>query len=201
VAQEVALGGWQADVPQLVLDPSYAWFLAWVTQLKEIAAAHPGQIWIHPDIETPDKSDGQDEGQLTSEDRSYTIVRVNFSVHPDEGLTVPYQGPYIALIDRLLRIASPKLLWAIVLRIQLHILEGCACELVFVAFIIDSILNLSQDGFEDLMFFLGKPDQNIVALKGCYPDVVDEPIKGRSIDLCPVRGQQTNLICHVECNR
>jgi N6-L-threonylcarbamoyladenine synthase len=66
---------------------------------EQAAVADPDGVWLTVDIETPDKSSGQDEGELSSEDRSYTIVRVNFSVHPDEGITFPYEGPYVALID------------------------------------------------------------------------------------------------------
>lgn len=111
-ALRVAVEGHPPDTPDILVDPSVEWFSWWVGQVEAAALQDPLGLWLAVDIETPDKSEGQDEGLLTAEDRSYTIVRVNFSVHPDEGLSVPYQGPYIALIDRLLRIASPKLLWA-----------------------------------------------------------------------------------------
>lgn len=111
VALKVASEGWEPDTPSVVVDPSVEWFTFWVEQVEAAVTQDPLGVWLSVDIETPDKSDGQDEGMLSSEDRSYVITRVNFSVHPDEGVTVPYQGPYVALIDRLLRIGSPKMLW------------------------------------------------------------------------------------------
>ncbi len=111
VALGVARDGWELDEPSVVVDPSVAWFAAWVETVEAAATQDPLGIWLVVDIETPDKSEGQDEGQLSAEDRSYIITRVNFSVHPDEGISVPYMGPYIALIDRLLKLPCPKILW------------------------------------------------------------------------------------------
>ena len=111
VALRVAQEGFQPETPSVVVDPSVEWFSWWVEQVEAAAGQDANAVWLSVDIETPDKSDGQDEGQLSSEDRSYIITRVNFSVHPDEGVTVPYQGPYIALIERLLALPCPKLLW------------------------------------------------------------------------------------------
>lgn len=112
VALRVAQEGFELECPSIVVDPSVEWFTFWVEQVEAATRQDPLGVWLAVDIETPDKSEGQDEGQLSSEDRSYTIVRVNFSVHPDEGVTVPYQGPYVALVERLLVLACPKLLWA-----------------------------------------------------------------------------------------
>lgn len=111
VAQRAAKDGWQPDPAVAVVDPPPDWFEAWVGQVEAACQQDPSQIWLAVDIETPDKSGGQDEGSLTAEDQSYQIQRVNFSVHPDEGVTVPYAGPYVALVDRLLRLACPKLGW------------------------------------------------------------------------------------------
>lgn len=110
-AHRVAREGWEPEDPSILVDPPVDWFTFWVEQVEAASLQDPEGIWLAVDIETPDKSDGQDEGELTSEDRSYTILRVNFSVHPDEGVTVPYAGPYVGLIDRLLRSKTVKLLW------------------------------------------------------------------------------------------
>lgn len=110
-AHRVAREGFVQEQPDILVDPPLEWFAWWVGQVEAACAQDPEAVWLAVDIETPDKSDGQDEGELSSEDRSYTILRVNFSVHPDEGVTVPYAGPYVALIDRLLRLKCAKLLW------------------------------------------------------------------------------------------
>ncbi len=110
-AHRVAREGWEQEQPSIVIDPPVDWFTFWVETVEAACAHEPESIWMTVDIETPDKSDGQDEGELTSDDRSYTIIRVNFSVHPDEGVTVPYAGPYVALVDRLLRCRAVTLGW------------------------------------------------------------------------------------------
>lgn len=110
-AHRVAREGFVQETPDILVDPPLEWFAWWVGQVEAACAQDPEAVWLAVDIETPDKSDGQDEGELSSDDRSYTILRVNFSVHPDEGVTVPYAGPYVALIDRLLRLKCAKLLW------------------------------------------------------------------------------------------
>lgn len=110
-AHQVAASGWEPDPAVLVVDPELAWFTWWVEQVEAASLQDPELVWLTVDIETPDKSSGQDEGELSSEDRSYTILRVNFAVHPDEGVTVPYTGPYIPLIDRLLKLPCVKTGW------------------------------------------------------------------------------------------
>lgn len=111
VALRVAAEGYQQDVVSVVVDPSVAWFTQWVEQVEAAVAHDPLSVGIAEDIETPDKSEGQDEGLLSAEDRSYTITRINFSVHPDEGVTVPYQGPYIPLCQRLFQLSCAHYLW------------------------------------------------------------------------------------------
>lgn len=111
VAHDVAAHGYVRDEVAIIVDPSVEWFTWWVETVEAAVAQDPAAVWLMEDIETPDKSDGQDEGQLSAEDRSYIITRVNFSVHPDEGISVPYQGPYVALVDRLIRLPCVHGLW------------------------------------------------------------------------------------------
>lgn len=110
-AEHVATHGWTLDTPDIIVDPDPEWFAWWVSQVEAAAAQDPGAVWLSVDIETPDKSSGQDEGELTADDRSFTIVRVNFSVHPDEGVSVLYEGPFKALCDRLFRLECVHGLW------------------------------------------------------------------------------------------
>lgn len=110
-ARDVARGGWSPRPVAIVCDPSVAWFDAWATRALAAGAADPLGCWLAVDCETPDKAGGRDEGELTPEDQSTTILRVNFSAHPDEGITVPYIGPYITIIERLLASSLIKVLW------------------------------------------------------------------------------------------
>jgi len=110
-ALRVAAEGFTPETPDVLVDPPPDWFAWWVGEIVARATQDPLALWLATDIETPDKAGGRDEGDLSTEDASYQITRVNFSVHPDEGLSVPYAGPYVALIEQLLRLLCPKILW------------------------------------------------------------------------------------------
>lgn len=112
VAKQILSAGSFVRRPvSLVLDPTVEWFAAWVAQFLAAHAADPHGIPLAVDIETPDKEGGRDEGELSEDDRSTQIDRVNFSCNPDEGVTVPYEGPYIALIDQLLNSGAWLYMW------------------------------------------------------------------------------------------
>lgn len=109
---DVAQAGTHArEEASLILDPPVAWFEAWVEAYLAAVGQDPEGIWLSVDIETPDKELKGDEGELKTTDRSYIITRVNFSFSPEEGITVPFDGPYITLIGRLLASAGPKCFW------------------------------------------------------------------------------------------
>lgn len=110
-ADRIAREGKPADDSSLVIDPPVAWFSAWVDQVIAARLQDPAAYPISVDVETPDKAGGKDEGEITAEDRSYTILRVNVACHPDEGITVPFQGPYIDHLTRLLAGDGPLWLW------------------------------------------------------------------------------------------
>jgi DNA polymerase len=111
VAQEVAAGTWTAQPIETVIDPPVEWFRQWVEALEAAAAHDPDGVAVACDIETPDKATGKPENELTPEDDSYTITRFNVACHPDQGVTVPYEGDYIALVDRILQVACPHGWW------------------------------------------------------------------------------------------
>ena len=111
-ALRVAAEGFAPEEPSIVVDPSPEWFASWVFHVEQVAQQDPLSLWLAVDIETPDKIGGRDEGDLSTEDRSYEIVRVNVSVHPDEGISVPYAGPYVALCEQLFSLACPKIVWS-----------------------------------------------------------------------------------------
>ncbi|HZI94575.1 MAG TPA: uracil-DNA glycosylase family protein, partial [Patescibacteria group bacterium] len=90
-ALDVSMNGWAPDPMVLIEDPPLDWFRLWAQQLLAAIAEDPWGVWVTVDIETPD-THGRDEDTLGEDDQSYTIERVNFAAHPDEGITVPYVG-------------------------------------------------------------------------------------------------------------
>lgn len=96
---------------QLIVDPPIDWFRAWVDMVVAARQQDPFAYPISSDIETPDKADGQDEGELSVEDRSFIILRVNVACHPDEGVTVPFEEPYISELKRLHQSPGPIYGW------------------------------------------------------------------------------------------
>lgn len=101
--------GQPTDTASLVIDPPLDWFTAWVDQVVAARTQDPSAYPISSDVETPDKADGKSEGELTTEDRSFQIIRQNVACHPDEGITVPEAEGYRAQLRRLY--ASPGDIW------------------------------------------------------------------------------------------
>ena len=129
-AQQVLREGWTEDPAQLVVDPPLAWAEAWTHTYLEAVRRDPEGVWLSVDIETPDKVKGQDEGKLTAQDLSYTILRVNLCCHPDEGITLPYTGPYIALIHAVLEAQGRKLFWNEEYDLPRLLAAGCRIDLL-----------------------------------------------------------------------
>lgn len=111
VAQEVSRGTWQPQPIDLIVDPTVAWWDRYVDDYCAAAAQDPDGVWMGVDCETPDKAGGRDEGELTNDDRSYTMTRTNFSCHPDQGVTVPHMGPFMPGIRRIMASQGVKLFW------------------------------------------------------------------------------------------
>lgn len=108
-AEAARVSGRPAKTGNLVIDPPVEWFRAWVDMVIAARRQDPAAYPLSSDVETPDKAGGKDEGEITAEDRSFQIIRQNFSIHCDEGVTVPNAGPYIDEIKRLY--ASPGPIW------------------------------------------------------------------------------------------
>jgi DNA polymerase len=95
--------GFQYDVPKLVIDPPVEWFESWVEAVLATVGT-PDEPWVPIDVETEGKD--PDEGRadlgemLTIDHRSAKILRVNLACSVGEGVTVPFQGPYIPLLAR-----------------------------------------------------------------------------------------------------
>lgn len=110
-ALQVLEQGHQPDPGQLVCDPPIGWFNAWVEQVAQAVKDEPYAYPLSVDVETPDKAGGRDEDDIGVEDRSFQILRVNVAVHPDEGITVPFAGPYVDSLRRLLGLGTPLWFW------------------------------------------------------------------------------------------
>jgi len=108
-AEQARSLGKPADNASLVIDPPIDWFRQWVDLVVAARTQDRDAYPISSDVETPDKASGKDEGEITTEDRSFQVLRQNVACHPDEGVTVPYEGPYIAELQRLH--ASPGPIW------------------------------------------------------------------------------------------
>ena len=108
-AHEAVAQGKPADPASLVCDPPLEWFRSWVDLVVAARRADPSAYPISSDVETPDKAGGKDEGEITAEDRSFQILRVNVACDPDQGITVPFVGPYIEELRRLHQ--SPGVIW------------------------------------------------------------------------------------------
>jgi DNA polymerase len=108
-AEEARDHGQPANTASLVVDPPVEWFHLWVDAVALARQRDPGAYPISSDVETPDKAGGKDEGEITADDRSFQILRINVACHPDEGVTVPYAGEYISELKRLHQ--SPGPIW------------------------------------------------------------------------------------------
>lgn len=111
VALEVARGEWTPEPIDLVLDPPVAWFARWAEDYLAAAAQDPDGIALSCDMETPDKAGGKPENELGPDDTSYQINRWNFACHPDQGVTVPNDPAYLAIVRKLLESAGWKYWW------------------------------------------------------------------------------------------
>lgn len=109
-AKEVADHGWEPDPASIVVDPPVDWFRALVRAYKEASRHDPWAVPLAVDLETLDTKK-KDKDDLTREDQSYTITRVNFSCNPDEGLSVPFEGDFIPLIAEALEGAGILYTW------------------------------------------------------------------------------------------
>ena len=108
-AEQVRDHGRSPRTGDAIIDPPLDWFTAWVDQVVAARTQDPAAYPLSSDVETPDKAGGRDEGEITADDRSFQIIRQNFSCHPDEGITVPNTEGYIDQMRRLY--ASPGPIW------------------------------------------------------------------------------------------
>jgi uracil-DNA glycosylase family 4 len=111
VALELARGQWQLDPIDLVIDPPPDWWDAWVEMVCVAALQDPEGVALACDLETPDKAGGKPENELTPDDDSYQILRWNFAVTGEQGVTIPNDPRYQAGIRRLLALPCRHYWW------------------------------------------------------------------------------------------
>lgn len=110
-AIDIAEKGWQPEAMRLVMDPPIAWFRKWADDYIAAVKQDPYAFPLANDIETPDRSSDESADLTTARDKSFQIVRQNFCVHPDEGVTVPYAEDYIPIIHEVLEAGGVQYLW------------------------------------------------------------------------------------------
>lgn len=106
-ALDLVEGKWEFDLPELIIDPPTDWFENW----KNEYLGQRREVWLAVDIETPDKGRKSDEGDLSGEDASYQIDRVNLCWNPNQGITVPGVEPYIGMVKEMLAADGAKIFW------------------------------------------------------------------------------------------
>jgi uracil-DNA glycosylase family 4 len=107
-AQRIAQHGFTRSPATLVVDPHPVWFEQWVDRHLTALAADPDHTWLAVDTEFPETIAGRDEDAIT---QVSDLIRVNVANRIDEGVTVPYTGPYIPLLERLLAAGGTTFLW------------------------------------------------------------------------------------------
>ncbi len=110
VALEVRDGTWTRDPIETIIDPPIEWVDAYIDEYEAALRDNP-KLWLAVDIETPDKEKGKSEDELDESSKSYQIDRVNYAYHPDQGVTFPYEGDYIARHRRLQALAQIMVMW------------------------------------------------------------------------------------------
>jgi len=102
LADKVGQYGFVRSPAQLVIDPTPEWFATWVEDHLRKVSADPDGVHLSLDTEFPEKAGGKDESEVTAWNAVSPITRVNGGNETTTGWTVPYQGPYIVLVEQLL---------------------------------------------------------------------------------------------------
>ena len=103
---------------ETVVDPPPDWFEKWARGVAQ-------DTWLSVDIETAKKMTS-DEEEVDAEIVRDSIVAINFSYHPDQGITVPWAPGWMNTILMLLASPCTKLLWNAIYDIPRLKLDGIA---------------------------------------------------------------------------
>lgn len=111
-AVEVARNGVPPQVVEYLLDPSPLAAYRWAKDYRAALVNDPS-LKLAFDIETPGKSDDEDDLELSDDapDRTWNIERVGFSYRGLTALSVPWEASYRAAIHLLLGSSGDKVVW------------------------------------------------------------------------------------------
>jgi DNA polymerase len=101
-AMEVASYGYQEDQIQTIEDPSPAAFADYIQHVPD-----DPNSWMAVDLETVKKQHSDEDELLPSETDS--PIRISFSFHPDQGVSVPWEPRYYPMIREALSMGCAKL--------------------------------------------------------------------------------------------
>jgi hypothetical protein len=98
--------------PRFICDPPVPVWEAWVEKALERLAADPELVLVR-DLETAYhlKKKGEEDTDEDTINYDTTIIRMGFALGEEEGVSVPFAGPYLPGIRRLLDSPYPKCGW------------------------------------------------------------------------------------------
>lgn len=109
IARDVGRDGYYERQPYiLTCDPGILYFSAWAELYLKAVADPSIEVDLAVDIETPDSSTVVEDSR---QDVSWKIIRINFAMNGEEGITVPFEEPYLTIIRKVLEAPGPKLFW------------------------------------------------------------------------------------------
>lgn len=101
---------WKRMPVHYLKDPSVEEFSAFALEYEQ-ALAKDSETRLSWDIETPYKMKKGDEDDFDEADRDKQIIRISFCFRPGYAASVPWSGPYLPVIQRLLRSRGPHVGW------------------------------------------------------------------------------------------
>lgn len=108
-AVDIARDGHKEDVLDYLLDPTASEALKWVEEFEAYAKVHP-DVYLSCDIETPGK-DADEEGLDLEDGADYVLLRCGYSYRDYHALSIPWDGPYRQVHERLLGHSCSKVWW------------------------------------------------------------------------------------------
>lgn len=108
-AVEIARDGYEIAKVDYTCDPTPYEAMKWVDEFEAYYEAHP-DLWLSTDIETAGKD--ADEEALDLEDMDFAPpLRCGYSYRKGHALSIPWDGPYRMVHERLLGHRCQKLFW------------------------------------------------------------------------------------------
>lgn len=117
-ARDIAAEGYKYVEGDYTLDCTVTDAMRWVDEFERYYEQNPN-LYLSTDIETPHKDQDEEaldladeEEEAAEEDYSdYTVLRCGYAYRRGHALSIPWDGPYRIVHERLLRHAAAKLFW------------------------------------------------------------------------------------------